>query len=227
MYKIITIDGPASSGKTSLAKHICNILNFKLLDSGFLYRMIATYYDLFFKDKPIDLFLKHVKDIEVGYKSKDRIIKFYIKNAVNELISSERTAKSASILSVNPEVRSWVDKNLIKVSEGENIVAVGRDMGSNVFSGADIKIFLDSSVEVRARRRFEEQKAIGIDDSYEFVLRKISKRDKLDREKADGKLVIPKDAIIINNSNMNEQETLATALSLINKKGIKNEFKKS
>ena len=190
---IITIDGPAASGKEKIAKYISKKWRLNHLDSGILYRRIA----LIFLTDNVDI--KNIKKIEIKLKEIKRIS---IRNS--KKIRSQVISKLASKIAIHNCVRSFVNKlqyNIVyKNKKIRGFVIDGRDIGSVVFKKADLKLYIEVNPEIRAKRRYKQLIDSGEKSIYRKILKDIKLRDKQDILRKHSPLVIPKDSNIINNN---------------------------
>lgn len=213
---IVTIDGPAGSGKSTIAKMIAKKYNFTYLDTGAMYRMIALYVithniDLENK-KEIEEMLKNVKlDIQGNT--------FYLNGEdVSEAIRTPEVSKIVSPVAAIKEVRVKLVDMQREISFGKRIILDGRDMGTTVFPKADVKIFLIASPEIRAKRRLKEYDEKGIAATYEEVLESIKERDYIDSTRKESPLVKAQDAHEIDSSKLNIDDVLKEISAYIDKK---------
>ncbi len=190
---IITIDGPAASGKEKIAKYICRKWKLNHLDSGILYRRLA----LIFLIENIDI--ENINIIENKLKEIHQISFRNSKNIRTQVIS-----KLASKIAVHNCVRSFVNKfqyNFVnKNKKKRGFVIDGRDIGSVVFKNADLKLYIDVNPEIRAKRRYKQLIDSGEKSIYPKILKDIKLRDKQDKLRKHSPLVIPKGSHIINNN---------------------------
>ena len=211
--QIITIDGPSAAGKGSLARQLALFLNFSILDSGALYRSYAFFYN---KDLCQDEIKNEIKDLIFIPKEDDT--KILHKNIdITGSIRNEEIAKVASELSALSETR----KSLIDIQRNfmlnKNLIADGRDMGTVVFPEADLKIFLDASPEIRAKRRYLELQNRGQEVNMRDLIEDIEARDLLDKTRTLSPLVPADDSIIVDSSSMSLDEVLSFTKKLIKK----------
>jgi cytidylate kinase len=216
--KVITIDGPAASGKGSLAISIANQFSLKLLDSGSLYRLFA-----FFERRNTDYMeiieiIKNRIEFELIKDSQNIILDKNI-DITNEL-KSEEVAKSASILSSKKEVRNHLFKLQRDFYQGSGLVADGRDMGTVVFNDAKLKIFLTASPEVRAKRRYLELQNRKQEVNMPALIDDIKQRDLSDSTREISPLLPADDAHIIDSSDMTIEDVFSYAENLIRKEFI-------
>ncbi len=189
---VITIDGPAASGKEKISKYISKKWKLKHLDSGILYRRLAQ---IFLKDK-ID-----VKNVHQIKKKITKIDKLSFQKS--RKIRSQKISNIASQIAVYSFVRLYINKlqnNFVKKNKHyRGFVIDGRDIGSVVFKNADIKLYIEVNSEIRAKRRYKQLIDSGEKSIYRKILKEIKLRDKKDKSRKHSPLVIPKDAFIVNN----------------------------
>jgi cytidylate kinase len=217
---IITIDGASSSGKSTLAKGLAKHLGFKHIDSGAMYRAL-TYYALelqllgedFYKIKELKSLLPTIK---IDFNSDD----FVMLNGkvVEGKIRSLEVAKYVSIIAKESIFRKFMVDRQRELGERGNVVMDGRDIGSVVFPKAEIKFFLEASIDVRTARRFTELKEKGEVVSYKEVYDNLSKRDEIDSTRLDSPLVKPTNAIVLSSQESTSENLLAKAIDEIEKK---------
>ena len=190
---IITIDGPAASGKEKIAKYISKKWKLNHLDSGILYRKLA----LIFLIEKIDI--QNINKIEKKLKE---IRQISIRNS--RKIRTQVISELASKIAVHNCVRSFVNKfqyNFVnKNKKMRGFVIDGRDIGSVVFKKADLKLYIDVNPEIRAKRRYKQLIDSGEKSIYPKILKDIKLRDKQDKLRKYSPLVIPKGSHIINNN---------------------------
>ena len=207
--KIITIDGPSGVGKGTIAIMVADHFGFNYLDSGSLYRSLA----LALSEENIDIdkdlvdFKKLLAKINIDYRYyKNGEITIFVNNKeYTNKIRNENVAKMASDVAKNSSAREMLEviqRNHIK---SPGLVADGRDMGTKVFTEANIKFFLTASVEKRAERRLNQLKDQGISANLPNLIQRLLSRDKADTERLISPLMPAKDAIIIDNNNKSLQ----------------------
>ena len=219
----IAIDGPSGSGKSTLAKNIARELGLVYVDTGALYRTVG----LFAKRKGVALddaaaVVAHLPeaDISICYTEEGQRV---ILNGedVSDLIRTPEMSMYASAVSAVNDVRAFLLGIQQKMVAEGGVVMDGRDIGTVIMPGADVKLFMEASPEARARRRFEELQAKGDTSTEAEVLADIIKRDANDRGRAIAPAIPAPDAIFVDNSEMTPAETLAHTLEIIkNKVGI-------
>ena len=210
---IITIDGPAASGKGTVAKFIKKKFNFFHIDSGLLYRKIAK----IILDKKIDI--KNTQEIVKLIKNTKKI------NLINnKSLRTSKVTKMSSEIAKIQKIRNLINlnqKRIVKQNKDKyrGIVIDGRDIGSVVFKDAKIKLYIDTDKKIRAKRRFKELIDKGERTIYSSVLNNIKLRDEKDKKRKNSPLIIPKGAIIIDNScKLNQTKKLIQ--KIINQKLI-------
>lgn len=229
---IIAVDGHSSCGKSTLAKDAAKYFNYTYIDTGAMYRAVTLYVienNLLVDGKIDEDNLK--KEFESGkikidfkYNPKFRKAETYLngKNVENKIRGIE-ISNLVSPVAVIPFVRKeLVELQRVMGKEG-GIVMDGRDIGTNVFPNADLKIFLTADAEVRAERRFKELKAKGDNVNFEEILKNVKERDYIDSHRKTNPLRQAEDAILINNSNISIDEQAKIVIELIEKKIKENE----
>lgn len=212
---IITIDGPAGSGKTTTARILAKRLGFDLLESGAFYRFV-TYFllkyssevsisdFLLLSEKEQRIILQNVfQHLEVELNSDGTILYLNGKPLRDELRERE-VEEWVSRVSAIPVVREMVNEYLRSLVKGRKVVAEGRDMGSIVFPNATLKFYLDADVEVRAKRRAMDLKSSDVLEAKRMIL----SRDELDSKREVAPLSIPEGAIVIDNSTLSLEEVV-------------------
>jgi cytidylate kinase len=210
----IAIDGPAGSGKGTIAKELSKILNYHYLDSGAIYRVIA----LAIQNKKLEFnqekkIVELLKDIEISFEF-DKT--FLDGKDVSSEIREEGISKLASKIAQNQELRKSLLSFQRSFAKKPGLVAEGRDMTTVVFPGADLKIYLDASVEERSKRRHKQLILKGNDVNIANLVTEIALRDKQDKERVHSPLLIDDEAHIINNDGLSVEETINKILALIN-----------
>lgn len=194
---VIAIDGPAGTGKSTVASIIAKRLNITFLNSGSFYRaltlaLLEAKIDISDKDKVIDFCKK---------QNLDYVNSHLILNGVDveHRLHEDNVSANVSPVSAIPEVRHLVNDRLHQIVKSLSIVCEGRDMTTVVFPDADYKFYLDASIDVQAQRRFDQ----GVSNlSLEEIKEAIIKRDELDKNKVEGSLKIAPDATYIDTSDL-------------------------
>ena len=221
----IAIDGHASTGKSSIAKEIAIKYGYIYINSGSMYRAVTLFAIenklLGVLNDNIDLFIEKLRDISINFRfnQNNLISEIFLNNRnVEKEIGSLEVSNYVSKVAAIPEIRKEMVKLQRNIDRRKGVVMDGRDIGSVVFPNADIKLFLTASDTVRANRRFEEMINNGLSVSYDEILNNIRNRDKLDSSRSDSPLIIEKDAIVIDNSNMSIDEQIKQIKQLIDRK---------
>ena len=220
MKKIIAIDGHAATGKSSQAKKIADFLGYKYIDTGSMYRAV-TYYciisDLLIEPINVKSIVEKLNDINIEFKIINKIQTILLNGYdVEPFIRKMDVAENVSKIAAIAEVRSFLIKIQRQIAINDNVVMDGRDIGTVVFPKAKNKFFLTASPEIRAKRRFEELKSTNETVIYARVLENVKKRDFEDSSRLVSPLKPAKDAIIVETSNLNENEVFDRLISLIN-----------
>ena len=211
---VITIDGPSASGKGALSKAIAKSFQFKLLDSGALYRLYAYLSNMSFTSNEIADQIR--ENVNFVLDNKDLSIK-YLDNDVTDDLRSEIIAKTASEFSSQKEVRIALLSIQRNFYDGSGLVADGRDMGTVVFNDAKLKLFLTASPEERAKRRYLELQNRGQEVNMRELMDDIKKRDLKDSSRELSPLFPAEDANIIDSSNLSLEEVFSITENLIKK----------
>lgn len=213
---IVTVDGPAGSGKSTIAKLIAKKYGFTYLDTGAMYRMIALYalensVDL--EDgKAIENMLENTKLDIVGNQ-------FFLNGRdVSEEIRTPRVSAIVSPVSAIKEVRVKLVELQREISKGKRIILDGRDIGTVVFPNGDVKIYLVASPEERAKRRLKEYELKGVEADYESVLASIKERDHIDSTRKESPLKKAEDAHEIDSSTKSIDEVVEIISKYIDEK---------
>lgn len=217
---IVAVDGPAGSGKGTITKKIAEEMGFLNLDTGATYRCVAleTYRNNLdiVKDEQKIIEIANKIDIEIDSSGKKDIILLNGEDVTSKIRTKEVTSIVSQVSSIIP-VREKMVEVQRKLAKGKNVIVEGRDIGTVVFPNADLKIYLDASVEVRANRRFKEEKEKETNITYEEVLESIKQRDYNDMHKKFGALKKAEDAILIDTSNLSIDEVVEKVKGLIRK----------
>ena len=217
MFYKIALDGPSGAGKSSLAKLIAKRLSILYVDTGAMYRSIG----LFVREKGVD-----PKDAEavtallplirLDIRFEDGEQKIYLcGESVGDRIRTPEISMYASHVSAIGAVRTFLLETQRALAKENSVIMDGRDIGTVIFPDAEVKIFLTASIEARARRRFLELSAKGIETSYEDVLSDMRERDKNDREREIAPAIAANDATVLDNSLLTVEETVDAAVRLI------------
>jgi cytidylate kinase len=212
----VAIDGPAGSGKSSVARRVAALLDYLYLDSGAMYRALAlkalerrvplgdeTQLEALAKDTHIEL-KPPTAELEAA-GAKNRV--FLDGREVTREIRTSEVAQAASRLAIIAGVRRVLVAEQQRAGSGGGIVMEGRDIGTVVFPAAELKVFLDASPEVRAERRWKEHQEKGDRLTLAEVVEEVRERDRRDRERKVSPLVRASDAVLVDNTAMGIEET--------------------
>ncbi len=214
----IAIDGPAGAGKSTIAKKAAKELSFVYVDTGAMYRTIA----LGLLKRGVDVedanaLEQALKDIDVGIRYENGEQKMFLNGEeVTGLIRTEQVSDMTSRSSAKPPVRDKLTDLQRDIASKENVLMDGRDIGTMILPDADLKIFLTASVEVRANRRYLEQKEKGETCTLEEVQEDIIERDYRDSHRKTAPLRQAEDAVFIDSSDMSIEEVVEKILALVN-----------
>ena len=215
---IIAIDGPAGAGKSTIASRLARKLDYVNLESGAMYRALALQAienDTSFDDEAALVKLAEGSRIQLEPTLGGNRTKLDGKD-VSARIRERDVTEAASRVSVHPKVREWMVEHQRALGANAGIVMEGRDIGTKVFPDADLKIFLDADPVVREQRRMAQQKIKG--EVAANVAAELRARDHRDRTRAASPLVAASDAVVIDSSEMNEDDVLAEIETLVNHK---------
>jgi len=213
---IITIDGTSSSGKSTISRLLAKKLNFKLLDSGKLYRSVGYIAcDIYESIDIIKDYSELVSKISLKANNISHEYEVYYKNKIiDSLLYNENIGIAASIVSKVPEVRKSMYDLQHSCVKGNGLIANGRDMGSEVFTDARLKIYITADIDIRARRRYEELTNKGDIVQYQDIYNSLKKRDDSDMNRDISPLKIPKNAHILDTSHLKPNAIVDKILNL-------------
>ena len=214
---IVAVDGPAGSGKGTVTKRIEKELGFLNLDTGATYRCVALQVlreNVSLKDEEKIIKIANDIDIKIDNTGDKDIILLNGEDVSKEIRAKEVTSIVSQVSSIIP-VREKMVEVQRKLANGKNVIVEGRDIGTVVFPNANIKIYLDASEEVRAKRRYEENIQNGINTTYEEVLENVKMRDYNDMHKKFGALKRADDAIVVDSSNLTIDEVVEKIKDII------------
>jgi cytidylate kinase len=215
--EIITIDGPAGAGKSTVGRLLAQSLGYLYVDSGALYRAVA------WQARRQGVSLDDPEALEVwlaGFvpevSADDRGFHLVIDGVeVTEEIRSAGVGQDASRVAAQPLVRRWVTERLRHLAENGGVVADGRDQGTVVFPGAAHKFYLDASLATRAERRRQDWPRENDPPPLAEIMAEIAARDLRDSSRSDGPLRIPEDATVIDTTDLSINEVLQQCLARI------------
>lgn len=204
----IAIDGPAGSGKSTVAKKIAKKLNIIYIDTGAMYRAIT----LKLKDIDKKYYQEACNNTNIEFIN-NKI--FLDGKDVSSQIRSEEISKLTSDISKIDFVRKKLVSIQKEIADKNSVVMEGRDITTVVLPDADYKFYLNASPEIRAKRRTLQLKEKGLNADYEAILRDIKKRDNNDIKRENSPLKVADDAIVIDSSNLTADESIEKILSYI------------
>lgn len=214
---IVAVDGPAGSGKGTITKRIEKEIGFLNLDTGATYRCVAL--EVLRKGLTLDKQKEIIEianniNIKIDNTADKDIILLNGEDVSKEIRTKEVTSIVSQVSSIIPVREKMVEiqRNLAK---GKDVIVEGRDIGTVVFPNADVKIYLDASEEIRAKRRYEENIQNGIDMTYEEVLENVKMRDYNDMHKKFGALKKAEDAIVVDSTNLTIDEVVEKIKNII------------
>lgn len=217
---VIAIDGYSSTGKSSISKEIAKKLELIHIDTGALYRGI-TFFALENRlndQQEIDIksLFSKLNEINLEFVPNNNVLELFLNGKnINQEIREPRVSNNVSIIAKQPEVRDFLLEFQRNLAAKGGVIMDGRDIGTVILPNADFKFFVTASPEERAKRRFLELQHLGIEASYEEVYQNLVSRDKIDSERDVAPLKQADDAILIDNTNLNKQETIELILSYL------------
>ena len=217
---IVAVDGTAGSGKGSITKIVAEKLNLVAIDTGAMYRCVAlAMLEKNIKIEETEKIEELLQNIKIEFFDKDGEKKVFLNGEdVTKKIRTVEVTEYASPVATVKIVREHLVKLQREMAKSIDVIMEGRDIGTNVFPNADVKIYLDATPEERARRRVLQNKEKGIETSYEEVLENIKDRDYRDSNREIAPLRKAEDAIYIDSSDMTIEEVVNKVIDIINEK---------
>lgn len=216
----VAIDGPVGAGKSTIARECAKRIGFIYVDTGALYRTVG----LFCKRNGIEISAENSDNIEKAINA-DLKLEIKLENDTQlvfmngENVSSEirlpEMSMAASAVSAIPCVRRFLLETQRKVARENNVIMDGRDIGTVILPDAEVKIFLTAKPEIRAKRRYDELIAKGLDVKFEDVLNDLNTRDYNDSHRAEAPLKQADDAILLDTSGYDFEQSVAAVIKLI------------
>ena len=214
---VIAIDGYSSCGKSTLAKALAKKLNFIYIDSGAMYRAVTLYFlrnDIDLQDA--DLVKEALNNVHLDFQTLNNQTSIILNGEdVSKEIRQMHVAEKVSTVSAITEVRIEMVKQQQRMGKSGSIVMDGRDIGTVVFPDADLKLFMTADPQIRAERRYTELISKGEEVNIEEIFENLAKRDYQDTTRKESPLLQAQDAIVLDNSTINEAEQLEFALAQI------------
>ncbi|MFV0574143.1 MAG: (d)CMP kinase [Vibrio sp.] len=220
---VVTVDGPSGAGKGTLCMMLADKLNFHLLDSGAIYRVLALAaihhgVDLESEEALVPMAIH----LDVQFIAEGDLVKVILEGEdVSKELRKEETGAAASKVAALPRVREALLRRQRAFSAEPGLVADGRDMGTVVFPTAEAKIFLDATAEERAKRRLNQLQLKGLSGKFDQLLHDIQERDYRDRNRAVAPLRPADDALVIDSTSLSIDEVVEQALKFIESKLVK------
>lgn len=217
----IAIDGPGGAGKSTVARAVAKQLGFIYVDTGAIYRAIGLKFVRTGKSFTNENIISVLPGTELSLTHIDGEQHIIIDGEdVSSLIRTQEISSAASKVSAVPEVRAFLLDLQRDIARKNNVIMDGRDVGTVILPNAEVKIFLTANVEVRARRRHRELMAKGLEtpDTFERVLKEVAERDKADSERATASLKPAEDAVLVDTSDMDFEQSVQTVINIIRRK---------
>lgn len=222
MAFVVAIDGPAGSGKGTITKIVGEKMNLINIDTGAMYRCVTlACLEKGIKPEDNDKISEVLESIDIKLeKQNEKNLVFLNGKDVSEEIRTTRVNENVAKFAAIKIIRDKITPIERKMGEIQDVIMEGRDIGTVVFPDADVKIYLDCSLEERARRRYKQNLQKGINSSYEEVLENIKQRHKLETERDIAPFVKAEDAIYIDSTNLTIEEVTEKIIEIISKKKL-------
>lgn len=214
---VVTVDGPSGAGKGAVSSRVAEALGWNVLDSGAVYRSVA----LAALERSLDLddtpaLISLCGDLSLSFQpGSDGIEAFLNGRALGDALRAEAVGQASSRVAAVPEVRAALLELQRAYRCAPGLVADGRDMGTVIFPDADVKIFLDASVEERARRRYRQLRANGKDVTLDRLMSDLEARDRRDRERSVSPTLPAADAVIVDSTDMDLEQVVERVLDIV------------
>ena len=217
----IAIDGPAGAGKSTIAKRLAKELGYMYVDTGAIYRTVAYFMDLLgVSPKDVDGVTRYIDELTIGIEYDEDGTQHMIMNGMDVTadIRTQDISQKASLVSAHAVVRDVLLDMQRDVAKQYNVIMDGRDIGTVVLPKANVKIFLTASVEVRAKRRYDELIAKGQKANLATIQKEIEKRDYQDTHREVAPLKMARDSVKVDTSNMDIDQVVAEIKAIAGKK---------
>lgn len=217
---IVAVDGTAGSGKGSITKIVAERLNLTAIDTGAMYRCVAlAMLEQNIKLEELDKIAELLKNIKIEFVEDETGKKVFLNGEdVSLKIRTVEVTEYASPVATIGIVREHLVKLQREMAESIDVIMEGRDIGTNVFPNANVKIYLDATPEERAQRRFKQNKENGIDTPYEEILKNVIDRDYRDSHREIAPLTKAPDAIYVDSTGMTVEEEAEEVIRIIKEK---------
>ncbi len=213
---VIAIDGPAGAGKSTVAKLVARKLGFLYIDTGAMYRCLtlkAMENNINWDDK--EKLIEMAKNTNIEFISNDEYRVIMDGKDVSEAIRNEEVSRNTKHIASILEIREILWEKQRNYREKFNIVMEGRDIGSKVFPDAQIKIYLDASIDERTKRRYLQLKQMGIEEEIEKIKKDVEQRDEVDRKREIAPLMKVPDAIYIDTTGLTIDQVVNKICTLV------------
>lgn len=219
----VAMDGPVGAGKSSVARECAKRLGFIYVDTGALYRAVG----LFCVRNGIEMTTENEQNVKAAVENSVKLeiklengtqLVFLNGENVSEEIRLPEISMAASAVSAIPAVRRFLLDTQRNVAAANNVIMDGRDIGTVILPNAELKIFITASPEIRAKRRFDELIAKGVDVKFEDVLSDLNKRDYNDSHRAEAPLKQAADAVLLDTSELDFEQTVSEVIRLVKEK---------
>lgn len=217
---IVAVDGPAGSGKGSITQIVAERLNLVTIDTGAMYRSVTlAMLEQNVGIDDLDKIVEILKNIKIEFKEEENTKKVFLNGKdVTLKIRSKEVNEFVSPVSTIKIVREHLANLQREMAKKIDVIMEGRDIGTNVFPNADVKIYLDATPEERARRRFKQNEENGIKIPFDEILKNVKERDYIDSHREIAPLKKADDAIYVDSSNMTIDEVVERIKKIISEK---------
>lgn len=216
----IAIDGFSSCGKSTLTKQLAKHLQYTYIDTGAMYRAVTLYFinnSISFQNS--DEVNKALANIQLNFEQINDNSHILLNGKdVEDEIRSMKVSNYVSEVAAISAVRTFLVKQQQQLAKQKGVIMDGRDIGTVVLPNAELKIFMTADKEVRIQRRYDELKANGLSITKKEVSKNLEQRDFIDSHRQDSPLTKTEDAILLDNTHLNEEEQLQFVLNLVNKR---------
>ncbi len=213
---VLTIDGPSGAGKGTVSRAVAKRLGWNYLDSGSIYRSLAiAALDQAIDINNVDAVVNIAEQMQLAFQCGDELVVLLNGQDITARLGLETTGNTASIVAAYPEVRAVLLQKQKDFRQSPGLVADGRDMGTVVFTDAEIKVFLTASAEERAKRRYKQLIEKGIDANLVQITGEIEARDRRDQERKTAPLKAADDAFYLDSSDLTIDQVISEVMKLV------------